>query len=159
MRHVWPSSGAMVTMQEGLSRVRGSQLLGSSRGPAVLYEKAIIASRCGSRLRISCRSWLLTTCPPLSPLVGATGGWLLSALGVACGGLSAFSIQTWPCWLWQAVFNPSFVSSQAGVRVHERGEYLGYVIKSHTWHRDLVLMYISHLLAFPGHCPQPWPVD
>lgn len=57
--------------------------------------------------------------------------------------------------LWQAVFNPSFVSSQAGVRVHERREYLGYVIKSHTWHGDPVLMHVSHLLAFPGLCPQP----
>lgn len=57
--------------------------------------------------------------------------------------------------LWQTVFNPSFVSSQAGVRVHERREYLGYVIKSHTWHRDPVLMHVSHLLAFPGLCPQP----
>ena len=38
-----------------------------------------------SRLRISRRSWLPRTWPPL--LVGASGGTLLPALGVACGGL------------------------------------------------------------------------
>lgn len=60
---------------------------------------------------------------------------------------------------WQAVSNPSFVSSLVGVRVQERSEYLGYVIKLYTWHRDPVIMHDSHLLAFPGHCPSPGPMD
>ena len=106
----------------------------------------------GSRLRISYRSWLLNTWLPL--LVGTSGGVLLPP-GCHLGWPRLLGCRLGLASLWQALFNPAFVSSQAGVRVHERREYPGYVIKLHTWHGDAVLMHVSHLLAFPGLCPQP----
>lgn len=82
----------------------------------------------------------------------------LWALGLARGAL-CFQDADLAAPAGQAVFNPSFVSPPAGVRVHPRGGNLGYVIKLHAWHGDLVLMHVSHVLAFPGHCPRPRPVD
>lgn len=61
----------------------------------------------------------------------------LWALGLACGA-PCFPDADRPLWQGQAVFSPSSVSSQAGWEFTREEENLGYIIKLHPWHGDLV---------------------
>lgn len=89
MGGVWPSSGAIVTMQEGLSQVRGSQVLGLCRGPNFLCEKAIVSRFCGSRLTQNFMQVMATDYLPtfflllLGPLRGRSSWFWVSLVGVS----------------------------------------------------------------------------
>lgn len=65
------------------ARQEGGEGAGAGQWPSSSVPAGLRVAR-GSGLRISHRSWLLSTCPPPS-LVGAVRGSLVSALGVACG--------------------------------------------------------------------------
>lgn len=134
MQGGWPSPGPVVTTQSPgfCSVLAGLLVAADSELHAVLAAKY----------------------PPTSFSCQGHRTVILPALGVACGGLLGYAGAGRS----RQPLIPPYCHNGLGESSPGRREP-GLCIKLHTWHGDVASVHMSHVLALPGRCSRPRPMD